>query len=171
MQTSVIGLDEMDAPNNHGAWYDAQRLSLALFTGNKELAKKIVLNTQDRLDKQMDNNGNFPKEMERTTSLHYTTFVMEAFFIIAHMADYMGVDLWNYTSPSGKSLKKGFDALRPYITQEKTWEGQQIKEFDYEEGYPLLMDAAIYFKCKSCKEAVKTLAGEKAERLRINLLY
>jgi hypothetical protein len=171
MQTSVIGLDEMDAPNNHGAWYDAQRLSLALFTGNKELAKKIVLNAQDRLDKQMDNNGNFPKEMERTTSLHYTTFVMEAFFIIAHMADYMGVDLWNYTSPSGKSLKKGFDALRPYITQEKTWEGQQIKEFDYEEGYPLLMDAAIYFKCKSCKEAVKTLAGEKAERLRINLLY
>jgi hypothetical protein len=171
MQTSPIGKDEMNAQNNHGAWYDAQRLAMALFTGNNDLAKKIVANVRDRLDKQMDNNGNFPKEMERTTSLHYTNFVMEAFFILAHMADYMGVDLWNYISPSGKSLKKGFDTLRPYITQEKTWEGQQIKGFDYEEGYPLLMDAATYFNCKNCKEAVKVVAGDKAERLRINLLY
>jgi hypothetical protein len=44
MQTSKNGKDEMKAENNHGAWYDAQRLSMALFTENKELAKKIVLN-------------------------------------------------------------------------------------------------------------------------------
>ncbi|MEO7983422.1 MAG: alginate lyase family protein, partial [Bacteroidota bacterium] len=38
MQTSKIGIDEMNAGNNHGAWYEAVRLSLALFTGNNELA-------------------------------------------------------------------------------------------------------------------------------------
>ncbi|HQW85446.1 MAG TPA: alginate lyase family protein, partial [Ferruginibacter sp.] len=31
MQTSKNGKDEMNAKNNHGAWYDAQRLALALF--------------------------------------------------------------------------------------------------------------------------------------------
>jgi hypothetical protein len=171
MQISKNGNDEMKAGNNHGAWYDAQRLSMALFTENKELAKKIVLNAADRLDKQMDNEGKFPKEMERTISLHYTTFVMEAFFAIAEMADKTGIDLWSMQTPSGKSLKKGFDALSPYISQEKTWEGQQIQQFDYEEGYPLLMEAAIHFNCKNCKETIKTIAGDKAERLRINLLY
>ena len=171
MQTSKNGKDEMKAENNHGAWYDAQRLSMALFTENKELAKKIVINAADRLDKQMDNEGKFPKEMERTISLHYTAFVMEAFFIIADMADETGIDLWSMQTPSGKSLKKGFDALRPYISKEKNWEGQQIKEFDYEEAYPLLMGAAIHFNCKNCKETINTIAGEKTERLRINLLY
>jgi len=171
MQTSKNGKDEMKAENNHGAWYDAQRLSMALFTENKELAKKIVLNAVDRLDKQMDNEGKFPKEMERTISLHYTTFAMEAFFLIADMADKTGIDLWSMQTPSGKSLKKGFEALRPYISKEKEWEGQQIKEFDYEEAYPLLMGAAIHFNCKNCKETIHTIAGEKTERLRINLLY
>ena len=171
MHTSDNGKHEMNTENNHAAWYDAQRLSLALFIGNKELAKKIVLNAADRLDKQMDNDGKFPKEMERTISLHYTSFVMNAFFIIAQMADNVGIDLWNMTTPSGKSLKKGFDTLRPYISKEKEWEGQQIKEFEYEDGYPLLMEAFVHFKCKNCKETIKTIAGDKAERLRLNLLY
>jgi hypothetical protein len=171
MQTSKIGIDEMNAENNHGVWYDAQRLSMALFTGNNELAKKIVLNTANRLDKQMDNDGKFPKEMERTISLHYTAFVMNAFFVIAQMADKAGIDLWSLTTPSDKSLKKGFDTLRPYLTKEKNWEGPQIKDFEYEDGYPLLMEAAIRFNCKQCKDDVKKLAGEKSGRLRINLLY
>jgi hypothetical protein len=171
MQTSRIGKDEMNAQNNHGVWYDAQRLAMALFIGDNEQAKRIVASAQDRLDKQMDDRGSFPREMERTISLHYTTFIMEGFFNIAHMADYMGIDLWNYTSPSGKSLKKAFDVLRPYLIKEKKWEGQQIKGFDHEEAYPLLMDAAVYFNCKNCRESIKDLAGEKAARLRINLLY
>jgi len=171
MQTSKNGMDEMKTENNHGAWYDALRLSLALFTENKELAKKIVLNAATRLDRQMDNEGKFPKEMERTISLHYTVFAMEAFFTIAQMAEKIAVDFWSMVTPSGKSLKKGFEALKPYITQQKKWEGQQIKDYEQEEGYPLLMKAASHFNCKDCTQAVKDMAGDKAERLRINLLY
>ncbi len=171
MQTSKNGMDEMKADNNHGAWYDAQRLSMALFTGNDEAAKKIIANAAERLDKQMDNEGKFPKEMERTISLHYTTFVMEAFFLIAQMAEKTGADLWSLTTPGGKSLKKGFDVLRPYISNEKKWEGQQIKEYEVEEGYPLLLVAAKKFNCKKCPDTVKQLAGDKSTRLRTNLLY
>lgn len=42
MQTSKNGRDEMDASNNHGVWYDAQRLSMALFIDSSRLAKEIV---------------------------------------------------------------------------------------------------------------------------------
>lgn len=171
MQTSPIGVDEMDAPNNHGAWYDAQRLSLALFVDSVQLAKRIVLSAMDRLDKQMNVNGRFPKEMERTISLHYTVFAMNAFFTVAQMAEKIDMNFWTFTSSSGKSLKKGFDELLPYLLQEKQWDGQQIKEFDYSDSYLLLKEGAIRYNCKKCAEGINNIAADKAERLRINLFY
>ena len=171
MQTSKNGREEMSAKNNHGVWYDAQRLSMALFVDSTELAKRIVINAAGRLDMQMDENGSFPAEMERTISLHYSCFVMNAFSLIAQMAEKTGFNFWNYRSPSGKSLKKSFERLKPYLVKEKEWEGQQIKEFDVENSYDLLMNAAAQFGCKDCVQAVKTLAEDKAPRLRIHLLY
>jgi Alginate lyase len=171
MQTSKTGIDELNAKNNHGAWYDAQRLAMALFINNTDLAKKIAINAASRLDYQADNKGFFPAEMERTISLHYTAFVMEPFFIIANMADKTGFDLWNYTSPSGKSLQKSFTVLKPYFANEKQWDGEQIKPYEFEDGYLLLLEAAKHYGCSDCKQAVKKLATDKATRLRINLLY
>ncbi len=171
MQSSKIGMEEMAAENNHGAFYDAQRLSMALFIGDKELARKIVLHAADRLDKQMNDEGLFPKELARTISLHYSTFVVSAFFTIAQMAEKTGIDFWAMTTPSGKSLRKAFETLRPYLIREKEWEGPQIKTFDWEDGYPILMEGAAQFNCKTCPDEVKNLAGDKSERLRLNLLY
>ncbi len=171
MQTSRNGIDEMNAKNNHGAWYDAQRLSMALFIDSVQLAKGIAWNAANRLDKQLDDSGFFPAEMERTIALHYSAFVMEAFFAIANMSDKAGFDFWNHITSSGKSLKKAFETLKPYLAKEKNWEGQQIKEFGWEDGYRILMEGAIRFNCKNCVQAVKDLAGEKYGRLSINLLY
>jgi hypothetical protein len=170
MQTSKNGRDEMNAQNNHGTWYDAQRLSFALFIDSTDLAKKIIANAEHRLDYQMDDDGKFPKEMERTIALHYNLFDMDAFFLIAAMAEKVNIDVWNYQSPSGKSLKKGFDFLYPYLTKQKEWTERQIKDFDFEEGYGALIVAGQKYKCRDCKNAVDNLAGEKAKRLRLNLL-
>jgi len=171
MQTSKTGIDELKAKNNHGAWYDAQRLAMALFIDSVDLAKRISLNAAGRLDYQADDNGSFPAEMARTISLHYTAFAMNAFFTIAQMSEKTGFDLWNYTTPTGKSLQKSFTVLKPYITNEKKWEGEQIKDYEFDDGYMLLMDAAKHFNCKDCEQALKRLAADKAPRLRINLLY
>lgn len=171
MQTSKIGIDEMNTLNNHGAWYDAIRLSLALFINDTDLAKNIVQNAQKRLDTQMDDAGRFPKEMQRTTSFHYTVFVMDAFFNIAQMAEKLEVDLWKYTSPSGKSLKKAFDELLPYLSKQKEWKGQQIKPFNFEEGIHLLQLAYLKLGCSNCKQVIKSITGDKEKILLINLLY
>ena len=169
MQTSKIGIDEMNAANNHGAWYETQRMAIALYLDSMDLAKRSVNFARDRLDKQLDENGRFPREMERTISLHYTTFVMEAFFNMAKMAELTGDNLWNYTSPSGKSLKKAFDELKPYLAG-KDWHGQQIKEFEWAEGYPILQEGYRHYGCKDCTLIIRNLAGDKAKRLRLKLL-
>jgi hypothetical protein len=170
MQTSKNGVQEMNTKNNHAVWYDAQRLALALYIDSVQLAKQIVQKAAERLDQQIDDRGLFPEELTRTISLHYSTFVMSAFFNIANMAQHTGFDLWSHVTPSGKSLKKAFQVLKPYIAQEKEWEGQQIKQFSYEDGYELLIQGANNYDCKNCAQTVKNIAGDKAKRLRIFLI-
>jgi hypothetical protein len=171
MQSSENGQDEMKKDNNHGTWYDGIRLSLAMFSDSTTLAKQIIENVKLRLAQQMDEEGKFPKEMERTTSLHYNLFNLDAFFLIATMSDKMGIDLWNYQAPNGRSLKKGFDFMYPYITKRKAWTSEQIKDFDFSEGYDVLMKASDKYKCGKCIDDVEKLAGDDAKKLRLKLLY
>jgi hypothetical protein len=170
MQTSPTGLEEMNAPNNHGVWYDALRLSIALFNGNNTLANDIVLNAQKRLDSQMSANGRFPLEMARTTSLHYSVFAIDAFLKIAKMAEYTNTDLWNYQGKSNNSLKKALDEMIPYLLQEKKWDGPQIKPFDFSEAIPLLGTAKSKYGCEKCKEGIFKIQSNKKNDLNFYLL-
>ncbi len=170
MQTSENGVDEMHAKNNHGVWYEAQRMSIALYLDSMTLAKQVAQNIKTRIENQIDDKGFLPLEMERTTSLHYSTFAVEAFFIVARMGELTGDDIWNYTSPSGRSLKMAFNTLLPYYAGEKKWEGPQIKEFDLDEAIPLMAEARKKFDCKQCGQYIKNMSGSETERLRTQLL-
>lgn len=110
LNTSENGSEEVGAPSNHGAWFDAQSLAMALFADSVSLARKIIARASERLDTQMDSDGFFIKEMERTISLHYSVFVLNAFNIIAVLSEQAGIDFWNMESKSGKSLKKGMES-------------------------------------------------------------
>ena len=87
LNTSKIGKDEMNAKNNHGVWFDAQTLAIAQYVDSTKMANKIVQRAADRLAKQTDANNLFPYELERTTSLHYSVFIMNAFNIIAVLSE------------------------------------------------------------------------------------
>ena len=170
MQTSEIGRDEMNAKNNHGVWFDAQSLSFAIFAGNLSLTNEIISRAAKRLDQQMDANGFFPLEMDRTTSLHYTVFTMNAFVIIAQLAEKSGTDFWSLKTSSGKSFKKCFEVMLPFITGQKKWEGQQIKPFDRKDAVPLLLRAGKKYNCNSCSESIKDIEGVQFDKLLLNLL-
>ncbi len=170
MQTSKNGMDELNAKNNHGVWYDAQRLSFALFTGQNQLSKTIISNVQKRIDTQMNSEGFFPAELERTTSLHYSLFVVEPLLLIAQMGKILNIDLFSYTSINGNSIKKAVTAITPYLTKEKLWNGAQIKPFDFDEGIPLLAISASNFSCNNCLASIKKIHPNKTEQLRIFLL-
>jgi hypothetical protein len=145
MQTSKIGQEEFGAPNNHGAWYDALRLSIALYTNQLPQAKDIVANAQKRLTAQMDPSGRFPLEMARTTSFHYSVFVVDAFLKIATMSKKINLDFWGFTAANGNSLPKAVDTLLPYLNKQKAWDGPQIKPFNDQEAIPFLSIAASQF--------------------------
>lgn len=170
MQTSRIAQKEMNSKNNHGVWYDAQSLAMALFADSVELAGKIVQRAADRLDRQMDTSGMFPLELTRTTSLHYSVFILNAFIVVAELSQQTSVNLWTLETPSGKSLKRALQVILPFITREKPWPWPQIHEFNFYNAVPLLVADISKFHCLSCTEALKNIEGKNYERSLFMLL-
>jgi hypothetical protein len=170
LQTNKIGIDEMNAKNNHGVWYDAQCLSMALFLDSTALANEIVLRAADRLDKQMDSTGLFPQELTRTTSLHYSVFILNAFYVVAQLSEQTHTNLWALQTTSGKSLQKATTAILPYLTKQKDWTGPQIHPFNFLDAVPLLLRAHTQYGCSSCPDAIKAIVGAGNDKLIFNLL-
>ncbi len=143
---SKNGKDEMAAKNNHGTFYAMQVIDYALFTGNKLVAKETAEAAKKRMDNQMERDGSMPLELERTTAKGYATFNLEAWFKVAKLASFTGVDLWNYQTTKGASIKKALDWLTPYFVENKPWPYQQIHEYKLDKIYILFKSAAKQFK-------------------------
>lgn len=165
MLTSKNGKEEHAAKNNHGTWYSAQVIDYALFTGDKELAKKLAEESKQRIDSQITAEGKMPLELERTTALGYSTFNSLAWVKLAILAEKTGVDIWHYTNAKGGGVQKAIDWLLPYAMGDKKWEYQQINKYDTYELYELLIYSGIYYKDKKYLEA-----AERTHKKGIDLL-
>jgi hypothetical protein len=150
MQSHPIGIDERNARNNHGIWYEAQRLGYAQFIGDKSLAASVLRDAQARLNKEQTSDGSFPLELARTTSMGYSVFVMHAFSVIAELSRRSGDDFWSYTGPAGASMRRGMDFLIPYLSGKSSWKHEQIKPFQPETAFGLLWASSHRLDCKDC---------------------
>jgi hypothetical protein len=83
------GAEEKAHPNNHGTWYDVQAAHLALFLGKPEEAFTLVETAkQRRIDRQIERDGTQPHEMQRTKSLNYSIFNLEALTRLAILGEW-----------------------------------------------------------------------------------
>jgi len=115
LRTSPNGKHEHEAKNNHGSWYAAQTGALALFIGDSASARDIANEAKARIGWQITPAGEQPLELERTKSMHYSGFNIEALSRVAEIGTRFGVDLWNYQAPEGGSLRKAIDNLAKYM--------------------------------------------------------
>jgi hypothetical protein len=133
---SEFGQQEGKTKNNHGTWYDAQVASFAYFLGRKEDIRKILETAKERIDLQIEADGRQPHELERTKSFTYSIFNLTAFFTLARIAETVGTDLWNYTSPKKGSILIALKYLVPYLDPKNEWTMKQI--------HPPTGDASLY---------------------------
>jgi hypothetical protein len=146
LQTSRNGLEEAGAKNNHGTWYDAQLGALLLYTGQRDLARARFENAKERIASQLEPDGRQPLELARTRSWSYSVMNLEGWFSVARLAEEAGVDLWNYRTTDGRSLRGAFDYLMPYASGTARWPEAQITPFDVTSLLPLIDRAAIVWK-------------------------
>jgi hypothetical protein len=145
LTTSKNGREEAAAENNHGSWYDAQAVALALGLGRTEEAKRILAAAPlKRIARQVEPDGRQPLEFERTKSLNYSIFNLEALMLLARFGETIGVDLWKFSTPDGRSLGAAVRALAPYADPAKDWPKQDIELADRARIFPLLAGALHY---------------------------
>lgn len=144
MQTSPQGKLELAATNNHGSYIDMQDATMALYIGNKTLAKSIVTSAEtNRIAKQINADGSQPLELTRTISWHYANFNLTALARLAEIGQHVGVNLWTYTAPNGGSIVKATDFLIDAAKKGiSAWPYPQISDLDQSIAIEILHAAA-----------------------------
>ncbi len=169
---SDFGKQEMMSSNNHGTWLDAQLAVYACYIGDKALARSLIGTVDSRrIISQIERDGSMPRELERTRSRHYTFFNLEAFFVLASVAERLGMDLWHWSDPTGPSIRKAFDFAAPYIDPTRQWPFGETGSFDPFVFTPLFHKAAVVYKDKDYLELLKALPSDRLERDRAKLFY
>ncbi|MDB6126326.1 MAG: Alginate lyase, partial [Verrucomicrobia bacterium] len=119
---------EQVAKNNHGSWFLVQIIPIARYCGHEDLARELCEGDKARIASQVKPDGSQPDELRRVDGLSYSVFNLEAHFQVARLASESGIDLWNYTAPSGASLRRALEFLRPYNAHPESWPGNQNAE-------------------------------------------
>lgn len=145
MQDSKIGKEEAATKNNHVTYYDLQLASYALFAGQKDLAKRVLENAkQKRIAIQIEPDGSQPHELRRTKSWSYSVMNLDGFMSLADLGRSVDIDLWNFQSPDGRSIRRATEFLAPY-TDGKNWKHQQIEGWPSNILFPLMRRASARF--------------------------
>ena len=166
---SKNGQDERAAKNNHGTWYDVQAVKWALVLGHQDKAKELcVAAGPGRVGVQVLPDGRQPLELARTATFSYSCFNLLALATLAGLGEHVGVDLWQYKTADGRSLRAALDFLVPYLGKDpQPWTRQQIHESNPAELLPVLRAAALAYGDERYESLLKEYSDHRSKRLQL----
>ena len=169
MLESKNGREENAAKNNHGTYYDVQTTSFALFLGKNDLAKQIVETAkQKRIALQIEPDGRQLLELARTKAWGYSNGNLDGLMLLARLAENVGVDLWNFVTKDGRSIRRALEYLYPFAVGDQKWTYQQLGGFDGRSLFPLVRRAALHYHDEKFKPMISKIpALGSAERQRL----
>lgn len=139
LESSEQGKKEFKSVNNHGLWYDAIRLMCMAFLGEKDRMEEVMRSSLiPRIEAQVSAEMTLPHELERTLSLHYTTFALEAVSVATALIGPSADLIWRHERADGCSLVGVLERLIPYYISPEVWPHAQIQPFEQARGARLL---------------------------------
>ncbi len=169
MLESKNGRDEATSKNNHGTYYDLQVASFALFVGKRELAVQVLEKAREkRIALQIDADGRQPLEVTRTKAWSYSNMNLEGLMLLATLGQRTGVDLWNFHTADGRSIRKALDFLAAVALGNQKWQYEEIGGVKPETIFPLMRVAASAYRDKQYQDLLAKLPKlELADRNRL----
>lgn len=143
MQTSKNGHEERDANNNHGTCWVLQAGEFARFTQNE----KTMRWCRDRfrttlVPAQIAPNGSLPLELARTKPYSYSLFDMDVLCGLAQSLSTSQENLWSFSTPDGRGLKKLMEFMYPFIKDRNAWPfAHDVEHF---EDFPVRNPALLF---------------------------
>ena len=128
MTTHQYGIDEMNTSNNHAVCWLATAGIMAVLTDNQDVIDLCVYRFKNiALPDQMGEDGSFPRELGRTKPYGYALFNIDAFANVAQILSTTEVNLWDFETTDGRSVKLGMEFIFPFIEDKSSWPyGQDV---------------------------------------------
>jgi hypothetical protein len=139
------GQDERGNGNNHTICYYVQLAAFSLFTEDRETVEVCRDAYKNELLYQMEDNGSFPAELNRTKPYNYSVFTLDNMVSLCHMLSEPENNLWEFSLPGGRSIKKGLDFMMPYLLDKSAW--PYPKDVMHFESYPARFSMMIFAGC------------------------
>ncbi len=172
LQTSKIGIGERDATNNHGTFYDTQAAAIAAFAGRADIARSVIEDAREnRIAKQIEPDGKMPRELQRTKSFSYSAFNLRALLDLASIGQNLGIDLWHFETPDGRSIRKALDFMAPYVSRDSQWPYQEIGRPNRESVAILLLRAAPEYHGANYEQLIKNSPSSELTSSEERLLF
>src|SRR5205085_11172980 len=117
---------------------------------------------QKRITRQIEPDGRQPLELDRTKSWNYSTMNLEGLMMLADLGESAGVDLWNFKTADGRSIRTALDYLYPFAVGDKKWETEQIEGFEPQRLFPLMHQAAAHYSDEKFKSMLSKIPSISA---------
>ncbi len=147
--------------NNHGTWLDAELATFYDYAGNRKMAIDILKTVgPDAINPQIQSSGKIPSALVRTKSLDYTEYNLEAFITLANLGQKYGLNIWDYKSENGGSIKKALNYVTNYLAGKTKWNyknisGKNINETGNKKFITYLKLANMYYKNKQYSKVIE----------------
>ncbi|MFH0991107.1 MAG: alginate lyase family protein [bacterium] len=161
------GKDESVEKNNHGSAYDVQVSCIALYLGKPAIAKRILSEAgTKRIAVQIEPDGSQPLELARTKSWGYSVMNLDALIELALLGERVGIDLWNFQTKDGRSIRQAVNFLIPYALGVKKWTWRQIVPLNPDRMYYALRIAAEKFNSASYAKTAQAVWNRDVQSAR-----
>jgi Alginate lyase len=163
MRTSKNGQEERDAKNNHGSCWVMQAAEFARFTGNEEVMAWCREHFKSALvPEQISPDGSLPLELARTKPYSYSLFDLDVMSTICQTLSTEKDNLWTFTTPDGRGMRKLLSFMVPFIKDKATWPYKHDVEHwdDFPNRQPSLLFAGVAFKQNDYIALWKTLNAD-----------
>ena len=127
LKTHRFGTENDNGLQNHSTCYDFQMVGIARYLGlSNEAKSRLEASKIKRIKTQITPQGEQPRELGRTKSVHYCSMNLRMMTLVAELGTPLGVDLLNYSTSDGASIRKAYEFLRPFAQGDKKWTRTQI---------------------------------------------
>lgn len=143
LMTHPYGEKEMNATNNHGTCWAMQVAMFAKYIGNRDVMKLCADRFRNIfIVNQMAADGSFPQERARTKPYGYSLFNLDAMATLCQILSSEDDNLWDYTTPDGRNMRKAVEYMCPYIADKSSWDLDP--DVMYWEEWPVAHPALLF---------------------------
>ena len=120
--THPYGTDERNSGNNHAAAWALQVAAFAQLVGDEARLDSMRRFFRETLiPQQMAADGSFPRELARTKPYGYSLFQLDVMGTLAWALSTAGEDLWAFTTPDGRGMRRALAFMYPFIKDKHAW--------------------------------------------------